>query len=95
MLSRICKFTFFDLSKEIASVEFTNDEQIKSKSVLDGVIPKLAKTSESVFLQILMIIFIDLDPIIPFITLLIFGIHVLWIYCSPFFKKNHQIGDVV
>ncbi len=88
MLSRMCKFTFFDLSKEVASVEFTYEEQIKSKTVLDGVIPKTAKTSESLFLQILVVAFTDFDLMIPFIVLFIFGIHLLWIYTIPIFKKK-------
>lgn len=95
MLSRMCKFTFFDLSKEIASVEFTYDEQIKLKSVLDGVIPKLAKTSESLFLQILMTLCLDLRSIIPFIILITFGIHLLWIYSIPVFSKKHKTVGVV
>lgn len=86
MLSRMCKFTFFDLSKEIANVGFSPDEQIQSKSVLDGIIPKFAKTSESLFLQLLMTICLDLSQAIPFIILLSFGIHLVWIYSTKTIK---------
>lgn len=88
MLSRICKFSFFDLSKEIACVEFSYEEQIKSKSVLDGVIPKFAKTIESLFLQLLLIIFTDFDLIIPMVLLVIFVMHLFWVSSIPVFKAN-------
>lgn len=92
-LNRICKFTFFDLTKEIAFVEFSNDEQIKAKAVLDGMVPKFAKTSEAVFLQIFIIFFNGFDFIIPFVLFLILVIHLFWVYLIPN-RKKHITGDL-
>lgn len=79
-LNRICKFTFFDLSKEVATVEFSYEEQIKSKAVLDGLLPKLGKTCESVTLQVLLVTAGSFSLFTPPLMIFLFAIHLVWIY---------------
>jgi ATP:ADP antiporter, AAA family len=86
-LNRICKFTFFDLSKEIAMVEMSYADQIKSKTVIDGLMPKIGKTSESALLQILLISFSSFSIVIPSILILMLILHGVWAY---FLKEKRQ-----
>lgn len=93
-LSRICKFTFFDLSKEVATVEMEYSDQVKSKTILDGLIPKFAKTSESVFLQILLVSFIYFSAAIPFIIILMLALHCFWAYTITENAKTKSILEL-
>jgi len=86
-VNRICKFTFFDLSKEIASIEFSYSEQIKAKAVLDGLLPKMAKMSESLFLQFMLILFSSFGSIIVPVLLFMLGIHLIWAFSFSPRKK--------
>ncbi len=88
-LSRICKFTFFDLSKEVATVEFSAVEQIKIKTAVDGIVPKFAKTGESILLQLLLVFFHSFALIIPTILILMFVVHFLWAYSTAEIKIKH------
>lgn len=85
-LNRICKFTFFDLTKEVAIVEFSPLKQIKIKTAMDGLVPKLAKTSESILLQVFLILFHSFALMIPAVMAIVLVVHVLWIYSSAEIK---------
>jgi AAA family ATP:ADP antiporter len=78
VLSKVCKFTFFDFSKEIATVEFSYNEQIKLKTVVDGIIPRISKTSESLFLQSLILTIGTFDIIVGFILICVLSTNSLW-----------------
>lgn len=88
-VNRICKFTFFDLSKEIATVEFSYAEQIKAKAVLDGIFPKVAKTGESLFLQFMFILFSGFGSAIIPILIVVAAIHLIWAVSIP---KRLKLG---
>lgn len=82
-LNRICKFTFFDLSKEVATVELDYKDQIKSKAVLDGLLVKFGKTCESGFLQILLIAVGSFTLFIAPLMLFMWSTHIIWLYFIP------------
>lgn len=93
-LNRICKFSFFDLSKEVACVEFSYDEQIKAKAVLDGILPKISKTSESVFMQVFLLFSIGIEALMPIILGIMLLIHLSWAYLIPS-KRTKKTAEAI
>lgn len=87
-LNRICKFTFFDLSKEVSIVEFLPTEQIKSKAIIDGCIPKIGKASESIFLQLLLLAVGSFEMVTLPTLFVVLMVHFLWIRAIPGKKKQ-------
>lgn len=90
-LNRICKFTFFDLSKEIATMELSFTEQIKSKTILDGLIPKFAKTSESIVIQLFLLFLTSFSTAIPSILIVMVILHLAWALATREKQKEHIV----
>lgn len=89
-LNRICKFTFFDLSKEVSIVALPYGDQIKSKAIIDGCIPKIGKASESIFLQVLLVGVGSFEMITLPVLFTVLFVHLFWIRVIPR-KKNESI----
>jgi AAA family ATP:ADP antiporter len=87
-MNRICKYTFFDPSKEIACVEFSYSEQIKAKTVLDGIVPKMAKITEATVLQFMLILFSSFGSLIPSILVILLAAHLVWMLTIPIWSKR-------
>jgi AAA family ATP:ADP antiporter len=76
VLSRASKFTFFDVTKEIAFIPLSSESKLKGKAAIDGVGSRLGKSGGSFFHQTLLMFFGTIamsTPIIAVILALIFG----------------------
>lgn len=93
-LNRIFKFTFFDLSKELCTMEFSYEDQIKTKAVVDGIIPKLGKTCESGVLQVMLLAYGSFEPFIAPIIFLMLACHLIWAYFMPERKSLQLRGNL-
>ncbi len=80
VLGRSCKYTIFDLTKEMCFIPLSKEKACKGKSIVDGIGSRLGKSLGATFYIFLLIMFGEMAATIPFAVILIFGITLLWIY---------------
>ena len=79
-LTRACKYTAFDASKEMAYIPLTTAEKRQGKAVIDGIGSRLGKSIGSITFQVLLPICGSLAATTPYIALLVGVISAIWIY---------------
>lgn len=77
-LSRGCKYTVYDATKEIAFVPLSAEARIKGKSIIDGVCTRLGKGSGSFIYQGLLVFCATISQCAPFIAIILFGMIGSW-----------------
>ncbi len=77
-LSRGCKYTVFDATKEIAFVPLTPESRKKGKAAIDGVGSRLGKSGGSVIHQGLLMIFTTFAVTAPYIAIFLLIVICLW-----------------
>lgn len=97
-LNRICKYTFFDVSKELAFTYLPLQSQVQGKPLVDSLCPKLGKSCEGIYLQLLLGTFQTLSSALPVAIISISFIKVFWIwsaYCGQkFITEKKQIAAI-
>lgn len=78
-VSRSCKFTFFDTTKEMTFIPLNKESRLKGKAAIDGVGSRIGKSGGSLFYQILLISCGSVAASTPFIGLLLFAMIGIWI----------------
>ncbi|NQY43884.1 MAG: hypothetical protein HRT87_11140, partial [Legionellales bacterium] len=79
-LGRGCKYTIFDATKEMCFIPLSKYEQRKSKAIVDGIASRLGKSFGSIFYIILLLLCGNISATIPFVSIIIIGLTLLWIY---------------
>ena len=77
--SRASKFTFFDVTKEMAFIPLPAEAKLKGKAAIDGIGSRLGKTGGSVIHNVLLVSFSTLAFSAPFIALILCGVVAAWI----------------
>ncbi len=77
-LSRACKYTVFDATKELAFVPLTPESRKKGKAAIDGVGSRLGKSGGSVIHQGLLMVFSSFALSAPYIAAFLLIVIVLW-----------------
>jgi AAA family ATP:ADP antiporter len=77
--SRAAKFTFFDVTKEMAFIPLSSESRLKGKAAIDGVGSRLGKSGASVIHQALLIFFGTVTLSAPFVAVIIILIFLGWI----------------
>ncbi|MBM3193233.1 MAG: NTP/NDP exchange transporter [Chlamydiae bacterium] len=80
VLSRASKFTFFDVTKEIAFIPLSAESKLKGKAAIDGVGSRLGKSGGSVFHQSLLMFFGTIAMSTPFVAVILAIIFAAWIW---------------
>jgi AAA family ATP:ADP antiporter len=80
VLSRASKFTFFDVTKEIAFIPLSAESKLKGKAAIDGVGSRLGKSGGSVFHQFLLMFFGTIAMSTPFVAVILAIIFSGWIW---------------
>ena len=80
VLSRASKFTFFDVTKEIAFIPLNAESKLKGKAAIDGVGSRLGKSGGSVFHQSLLMFFGTIAMSTPFVAVILALIFTGWIW---------------
>lgn len=88
-MNRITKFTFFDLSKELACVPLSIPQQTKAKAALDGVLPKFGKLTESIYLQGVVFLFGSFQAANTLVLLSLLFLHAVWLYSILFSNSRY------
>ncbi len=79
-LSRGCKYTVFDATKEVAFVPLTPESRKKGKAAIDGVGSRFGKSGGSVIHQGLLMIFAGFAASAPYIALFLLIVIVVWMF---------------
>ena len=80
VLSRASKFTFFDVTKEIAFIPLSAESKLKGKAAIDGVGSRLGKSGGSVFHQSLLMFFGTIAMSTPFVAIILALIFGAWMW---------------
>ncbi len=78
-LSRACKYTLFDATKEIAFIPLSNESKLKGKAAIDGVGSRLGKSGGSVIHQGLLLFFTTVAASTPFVAAIFLVVVLVWI----------------
>ncbi|GAB4189433.1 MAG: NTP/NDP exchange transporter Npt1 [Simkaniaceae bacterium] len=87
-LSRACKFTLFDATKEVTFIPLSNECKLKGKAAIDGVGSRLGKSGGSIIHQFLLMIFGTVGASSPFVGLLLLFIIGAWIVATKSLGKQ-------
>jgi len=79
VLSRACKFTVFDATKEIAFIPLNPESKIKGKAAIDGVGSRIGKSGGSIVHGGLLMVFGSVSLSAPFVGLILLGVAAVWI----------------
>ncbi len=79
-LSRASKFTFFDITKEIAFIPLSPESKLKGKAAIDGVGSRLGKSGGSVFHQSLLMFFGTIAMSTPFVAVILALVFGAWMW---------------
>jgi AAA family ATP:ADP antiporter len=79
-ISRACKYTVFDTSKEIAYIPLSVQEQRYGKAAIDGVGSRLGKSIGSLIYHVLFFYCASLAETAPFVGIIIVLIFLLWFF---------------
>lgn len=81
-LSKAAKYSVFDATKEMAFIPLDHDTKLKGKAAIDGVGSRLGKSGGSLVHQGLLMVFVQLTYITPYVAAILFGVIILWILAA-------------
>jgi AAA family ATP:ADP antiporter len=79
IFSRASKFTFFDVTKEMAFIPLSKESKEKGKAAIDGIGSRLGKSGASIIHQALLMIFGSVTMSAPFVGVIIIMIFIGWL----------------
>jgi len=92
-LSKACKYTVFDTTKEMAYIPLGHECKLKGKAAIDGVGSRFGKSGGSLLHQGLLMIFVTLSNSAPYVAAFILVAIVLWMIAVR--SLGHQFNDLV
>jgi len=78
--SRASKFTFFDVTKEMAFIPLSSESKLKGKAAIDGIGSRLGKSGASVIHSVLLISFGSVAASVPYVGVILAIIFLCWIF---------------
>ncbi len=78
-LSRACKYTFFDATKEMAFIPLSKESKLKGKAAIDGVGSRLGKSGGALIHQVLLMCLGSVALSTPYVAVLLFLVIAGWI----------------
>ncbi len=89
-LSRACKYTVFDTTKEMSFIPLSAECKLKGKAAIDGVGSRLGKSGGSVIHQFLLMIFGTVAASTPYIATILVLVIFTWISATFSLGKRFQ-----
>jgi len=77
-MSKACKYSVFDSTKEMAFIPLGHECKLKGKAAIDGVCSRLGKSGGSVVHQGLLLMFATITTSAPYVAAVLFAVIVLW-----------------
>ena len=78
-MSRACKYTLFDATKEISFIPLSQESKLKGKAAIDGVGSRIGKSGGAVVHQGLLLIFSTVTASTPYIGAIFLAVIGIWI----------------
>lgn len=91
-LSRACKYTVFDTTKEMSFIPLSAECKLKGKAAIDGVGSRLGKSGGSVIHQFLLMIFGTVSGSTPYVAAILLLVIFAWI--SATFALGKQFNAI-
>lgn len=91
-LSRACKYTVYDMTKEMAFIPLSAECKLKGKAAIDGVGSRLGKSGGSVFHQGLLMAFGTVGASTPYVAFLLLFVILAWIFAT--FSLGRQFNEL-
>ena len=91
-LSRACKYTVFDTTKEMSFIPLSAECKLKGKAAIDGVGSRLGKSGGSVFHQFLLMVFGTVSASTPYVAALLLLVIFGWITAT--FSLGKQFNEL-
>lgn len=93
-LSRACKYTVFDATKEIAYIPLAHNDKIKAKAAIDGVFNRMGKSTGSFLYQGLLIMCSTITACAPYIAVMLLFFLVFWMVAvNSLGKQISQLSE--
>ena len=78
-MTRACKYTLFDATKELAFIPLSKESKLKGKAAIDGVGSRLGKSGGSVIHQGFLLFFATVAASAPYVAVVFLVVGVIWI----------------
>ncbi len=78
-MSKACKYSVFDSTKEMAFIPLGHECKLKGKAAIDGVGSRLGKSGGSLIHQSLLMVFATVSSSAPYVAIVLFGVIGVWI----------------
>ena len=79
-LSKACKYSIFDSTKEMAFIPLGHDTKLKGKAAIDGVGSRFGKSGGSLIHQGLLMVFGTVSMDAPYVAVILMAVIGGWIY---------------
>lgn len=91
VVSKACKYSIFDPTKEMAYIPLDQEQKVKGKASIDIVGARFGKASASFVQQVLVIIFGSISAVTPILGVLLIGIITIWILAVVNLNKRFAL----
>lgn len=90
-LSKACKYSVFDISKEIAFSSLDSETQWNGKTAIDGIGNDVGKTGASLTQQAFLLSFGNLAVATPWLAAVVFAVLFTWIYAVTRLSRARRL----
>lgn len=92
-LSKACKYSVFDATKEMTYIPLSHESKLKGKAAIDGVGSRLGKSGGSLIHQGLLMVFATVTASAPYVGAILCVIAILW--CIAIRSLGKQFDSLV